>query len=46
MDIGNEVITDSQAAIGRIRNLHLERPKGWIEERVVVAGREGGKKIA
>ena len=26
--LGDTVITDSQAAIGRIQNLQLERPKG------------------
>ena len=45
-ELGNKVITDSQAAIGRIRNLQMERPKGWIEERVVMAAREGGKQLA
>ena len=39
------MITDSQAAIGRIQALQHERPRGWIEERVVAASR-GGKNIA
>ena len=43
-EIGDTVITDSQAAIGSIQNLQLERPKGWIEERVVAATRKGGEK--
>ena len=45
-EIGDTVITDSQSAIGRIRNLQMEFPKGWIEERVVKAAKEGGKKLA
>ena len=45
-EIGSKVITDSQGAIGRIQNIEMERPKEWIEERVVRAAREGGKKIA
>ena len=32
--------------IGRIQNLQLEKPRGWIEERVVAAARGGEKKIA
>ena len=31
-EIGDAAITDSQAAIGRIQNMQLESPKGWIEE--------------
>ena len=34
--------TDSQAAIGRTKNLETERHKGWIEER---AGAGGGKML-
>ena len=45
-ELGDKVITDSQAAIGRIQNLQLEPPKGWIEERVVRATTEGGNEIA
>ena len=44
--LGNTVCTDSEAAIGRIRNLQLEPPRGWIEEQVVAAARGGLKKIA
>ena len=43
-ELGKTVITDSQAAIGRIQNLQTARPKGWIEEWVVApAGEVGGK---
>ena len=42
-DMGDTVIADKQAAIGRIRNLH---PKGWIEERVVAEAKGAGKKLA
>ena len=44
-ELGDTVITDSQASIGRVQSLQLERPRGWIEERVVAAAREGEKKI-
>lgn len=36
-ELGDTVITDSQAAIGGIENLQLKQPRGWIEERVVAA---------
>ena len=42
-EIGDTAITDSQGAIGRIRNLQTEYPKGWIEKAVVRAARGGGK---
>ena len=45
-ELGDTVITDSQAAIGRIRNLQSERPRGWIEGIVSEAARGGLKKIA
>ena len=32
--------TDSQAAIGRTKNLETERHKGWIEERAAAGGGE------
>ena len=40
-EIGDTAITDSQAAIGRIRNLQSEPAWGWIEERVVRAAGGG-----
>ena len=47
-EIGDKVVTDSQAAIAidRIKSLEVERPKGWIEERVVGAAMGGGKMLA
>ena len=42
-EIGATVITDSQGAIGKIRKLQTEWPKGWIEETVVRASRVGEK---
>ena len=38
-----KVATDSQAAIGRILRLRLERPRSWIEE-IVVAAQSGKEK--
>ena len=43
-EIGDTVITGSQAAIGRIKNLQWESPRGWIEERVLAAASGGGRK--
>ena len=45
LEIEDQVITDSQAAIGRIRNLQYEGARGWVEQRVEAAARRGGKKI-
>ena len=38
-----KVVTDSQAAIGRIQGLRFERPRSWIEE-IVVAAQSGNEK--
>ena len=45
-ELGDTVITDSQAAIGRVKNLQTEPPKGWIEERVTAAAKGRKKKLA
>ena len=39
-EIGDLVVTDSQAAIGRIKNLQYEGARGWIEQRVAAAAKE------
>lgn len=44
-EIGDLVLTDSRAAIGRIRNLQYDGARGWIEQRVEAAARQGGKRI-
>ena len=45
-EIGDTVITHSQGAIGRIRNLQIECPRGWRKERVVKASKGARKKLA
>ena len=44
--MGSSVITDSQAAIGRIMSLQFDAVKGRIEERVVRAASEGEERIS
>ena len=44
-ELGDLVITDSQAAIGRITNMQYEGARGWVEERIAAAAEQGGKKI-
>ena len=45
-ELGDTLITDSQAAIGMIRNLKLEYPKRGNERRVTAAAKRGAKRIA
>ena len=36
-EIGDTVVTDSNASLRRITNMRYERARGWIEGRVVAA---------
>ena len=45
-EIGDLGITDSQAAIGRIKNMQLDGARGWVEQRAEAAASQIEKKIA